>query len=301
MPDPASAHEFERDPALRARARAIAEAARSSHPELALPVSALVEALLARAAVSGTTALGVLQVLEALQAEDLLLAEACARGDNAALLAFDRRFGPDLDLAIRKSPGLGVAPDEFRQVFREHVFVASDPEKPPRIASYGARGPLRAWVRVTATRLVVDLSRKPDVPEPMSDDDLSTRLAQTGDPELDYLRHAYGVALPDAFREGLAALSVRQRNLLRQRYLHDLGADKLAVLYGVHRATMFAWIEAARVALLDHVRAAMHAKVSDASEGASAMQNLFAALGSRLDVSVRRLLESQLEPEKARR
>jgi len=242
-----------------------------------------------------------LEAFAAFGADDLLLAEACARGENAALVAFDRLYGADLDLAIRKSPGLGVTADEFRQIFREHVFVAPDPERPPRIASFTARGTLRAWVRVTATRLVVDLARKPDVPEPMSDDDLSQRLAQTGDPELDYLRHAYGVALPEAFRQGLQALTVRQRNLLRQRYLHDLGADKLAVLYGVHRATMFAWIEEARVALLDRVRAAMLANVagdSSSESGASAMQNLVAALGSRLDVSVRRLLESQLEPEK---
>lgn len=239
-------------------------------------------------------------------ADDLLLAEACARGDDAAIAAFDRLYGAELDIAIRKSPTLGITPDEFRQIFREHVFVSADPDKPPRIASFNTKGALRGWVRVTATRLVIDLSRKPDVPEPMSDDDLSARLAQTGtDPELDYLKHAYGVALPDAFREGLQALTVRQRNLLRQRYLHDLGADKLAVQYGVHRATMFSWIEEARAALLEQVRAAMLSKVAGGSgseSGASAMQNLVAALGSRLDVSVRRLLESQLEPEaKARK
>src|SRR5262249_2792960 len=161
----------------------------------------------------------------------------------------------ELDVAIRKSPTLGVTTDEFRQIFREHVFVAADPERPPRIASFEKKGALRAWVRVTATRLVIDLSRKPEGPEPISDEDLSARLAQAGaDPELDYLKHAYGVALPDAFRDGLQALTVRQRNLLRQRYLHDLGADKLAEQYGVHRATMFAWIEEARSALLERVR-----------------------------------------------
>lgn len=117
-------------------------------------------------------------------------------------------------------------------------------------------------------------------------------------PRAVHLRHAYGVALPEAFRAGLAALTVRQRNLLRQRYLHDLGADKLAILYDVHRATMFASIEEARVALFDRVRAALLAKVSDESGGAASMQNLVVALGSQLDVSVRRLLESQLEPEK---
>ena len=34
-------------------------------------------------------------------------------------------------------------------------------------------------------------------------------------------------------RDGLAALSPRQRNLLRQRYLHGLGCDRLATMYAV--------------------------------------------------------------------
>ncbi len=279
---------------LRTRAAERARISLAAHPEIPLDHDDLTAAILARVPVEELAAIeGPLAHLEALHVDDLLLSEGCARGRDLALRAFERTYGADLDIAISKSPSLGLTKDEFRQVFREHVFVAPDEGRTPRIASYGARGPLRAWVRVAAARLVVDLSRKPDVPEPVPDDELTARLAGGGDAELDYLRHAYGEQVPSAFADALASLSARQRNLLRQRYLHALGSDRLATMYGVHRATMFAWLDEARAALVTGVRAAMQARLPG-----SELESVVAALGSRLDVSVRRLLESGLEPEK---
>lgn len=230
--------------------------------------------------------------LAALSAEDLALAAACARGDDAALRTFDRRHGEDLDVAIAKSPGLRVSKEEFRQLFRERMFVA-EPGVAPRIAGYAGRGTLRAWVRVAATRLVIDLSRAKRQPEPASDEALASLLPPTDDPELVYLRDAYAALLPKAFEDALARLAPRQRNLLRQRYLHGLSGDKLAQMYGVHRGTMFGWLEEARRALLGHVRTAMHARVP-----AQALDSIVALLGSRLDLSVGRMLVFDLEPER---
>ncbi len=110
--------------------------------------------------------------------------------------------------------------------------------------------------------------------------------------EVAVLRHAYGPALEQAFSRGLAALDVRQRNLLRQRYLHDVSGDALAKQYGIHRATMFGWLDKARVALLFEVRQALAAAVPG-----DQLESVVGMLGSELHVSVRRLLDSQLEPE----
>jgi len=230
--------------------------------------------------------------LSALAVEDLALAAACARGEDAALRAFDRRHGEDLDLAIAKSPNLRTSKEEFRQLFRDRMFVA-EPGAPPRIAGYAGRGSLRAWVRVTATRMVIDLSRAKKQPEPVSDDALASLLPATADPEITYLRDAYASLLPAAFDDALAKLTPRQRNLLRQRYLHGLSGDKLAGMYGVHRGTMFGWIEDARRSLLGHVRSAMHARVP-----AHQLDSIVALLGSRLDLSVGRMLVHDLEPER---
>jgi RNA polymerase sigma-70 factor, ECF subfamily len=268
--------------ALLERAEAEAAAALAPTP---LDPGLLGEALGLRAGAEGPGALA------ALRPADVYVAEGCARGLGPALVAFDRLFGPDLDAVIGKSPGLGLARDEFRQIVREHLFVAP-PGRPPRVASYGGRGPFRAWVRVTAARLVIDLARRRD------DAELPAEGAPGGglraDPELAYLRQAYRHVLPAAVAEALAGLSVRQRNLLRQRYLQGLGADKLATMYGVHRATAFAWLDEARRALLEGTRQAVrrHAHGHE-------LDSVMALLGSELEVSVRRMLGPSAEGEGA--
>lgn len=221
--------------------------------------------------------------------EDFELAQGCARGDAEALARFEREFGPDLDRAVNKSPTLGVSEDEFRQLVRERLFVGT-PERAPRIASYSGSGPLRSWVRVTATRLVVDLARKRPAEVARSDEELARRLPPAQDAELTHLRRAYGQMVPDAFDAALRGLTPRQRNLLRQRFLHELTVERMAAMYDVHRSTMFEWLGRARSDLVAGVRGALGERVPG-----HALESVVALLGSELDVSVRRMLDSKLE------
>ncbi len=221
---------------------------------------------------------------------DFYLAAACARGDGKALRWFETMCGPELDRAIAKSPGLGLSADEFRQLMLLRLVFAEG-ERSAKILSYRGQGSLKAWVRVTAARLIIDLSRRRTEPG-KSGDALLERMNGGEDLELDYLRHAYGPQLQEAFADAVARLSVRQRNLLRQRYLHQISADSLAKLYTVHRSTVFVWLEQARVALLGQVREALAARVPG-----DALESVVHVLGSQLQVSVRRLLDSQLETE----
>lgn len=222
---------------------------------------------------------------------DLYLAVACTHGDSAALRRFEALFGATFDRAIRRSPKLGVSTDEFRQLVLDRLFVAP-PGTAPRIAQYQGRGSLEGWLRVMTSRFVIDLSRARKRPEAAGDETLVERMSDGHNTEVAVLRHAYGPALEQAFSRGLAALDVRQRNLLRQRYLHDVSGDALAKLYGIHRATMFGWLDKARVALLFEVRQALAAAVPG-----DQLESVVGMLGSELYVSVRRLLDSQLEPE----
>ena len=145
---------------------------------------------------------------------------------------------------------------------------------------------------MTTSRLVIDLSRARKRPEATGDESLVERMSDGQDTEMAVLRHSYGPALEQAFTTALAALDVRQRNLLRQRYLHDVSADALAKMYGIHRATMFGWIDKARKSLLLEVRNALAASVPG-----DKLESVVGMLGSELHLSVRRLLNSQLEPE----
>ena len=261
---------------------------RTALPDLRVDEAVLAEALGARITGEGDPA----SELGALHAADIHLADACARGESAGLRAFDRLCGNDLDRAIARSPNLGLTKPEFRQLVHEKLFVQTH-ESPPRIASYGGSGALRGWVRVMAARMVVDLARRQDEVELIADDALLARMPGGGDPELVFLRHAYGEHLSAAFTEALAKLTVRQRNLLRQRHLHGLKAERLAALYGVHRGTIFTWLEGARTDLLALVRAAMSERAPE-----QALESVVALLGSQLDVSVRRLLDSGIEEKR---
>jgi RNA polymerase sigma-70 factor, ECF subfamily len=136
--------------------------------------------------------------------------------------------------------------------------------------------------------------RKPAEPQNRGADDagLFERLPDRADPEVEYMRQAYGAAVPEAMQAAFASLSARQRNLLRQRYLHSMATDRLATMYGVHRATAFRWLEEARLALWNGVRAALIERLRVAEPE---LDSVLAMLASRIDVSVRRILDSRLE------
>jgi RNA polymerase sigma-70 factor (ECF subfamily) len=256
----------------------------AAEPDLALFAAARANTLDHAANVeAGVAALAQLAVA------DLYLAAACARGDSRALRWFERSCGPELDRVIARSPGLGLSAAEFGQLVIVRLVLA-EPERQAKILSYRGQGSLRAWVRVTAARLVIDLSRRRA--EPAGSDALLDQLSGGEDLELEHLRGRFGPELQASFAAALAQLSVRQRNLLRQRHIHDISADALARLYAVHRSTVFVWLEQARVALLGHIRTALLARVPGHE-----LDSVVGVLGSRLDVSVRRLLDSRLEPE----
>ncbi|MFO0615741.1 MAG: hypothetical protein U0414_24315 [Polyangiaceae bacterium] len=60
----------------------------------------------------------------------------------------------------------------------------------------------------------------------------------------------------------------------------------------MHRATVFAWIEEAREDLLRQVRAALQAAVRGTS-----IDSVIGVMGSELDLSIRRLLDSRIEED----
>ncbi|HVH99968.1 MAG TPA: hypothetical protein VM869_14730 [Enhygromyxa sp.] len=222
---------------------------------------------------------------ERLADADLYLAIACGRGDRQALRRFGELHAVELDRAIARSPTLGLSRDEFRQHVHVHLFVR-ERDQPARILGFRGRGSLRAWVRVVAARLIVDLSRRPATAA--RDHEVLLECLDDGrDPELEHLRHNLGPQLREAFATALATIEVRQRNLLRQRYVHEVPVDGLASLYGVHRSTVYLWLEQARAAVLDRARAALALANPD-----ERLDSLVRLLGSELELSLRRLLTS---------
>lgn len=269
-----------------ALARAV-DAARAELPSIAVVEEDLAATLAERLGPDLDQATDPAAALAAANTTDLFLALGCQRGDPAALAAFDARFGAEVDLAVKKSPSLGLSTDEFRQLVRSRLFVA-EPERPAKIASFTGKGPLKSWVRVTCARLVVDLARRASPERPEADDGFFDRMPGALDLETELVRASSRKDLDAAMRRAFGRLDARERNLLRQRYVHDLSGDRIAQMHGVHRATAFGWIEAARTALLKRIRE----ELGDRG-GKRELESLLAVLGSRLDISLRAVMTSE--------
>jgi RNA polymerase sigma-70 factor (ECF subfamily) len=234
--------------------------------------------------------------VEAVQAADLYLAWACGRGDASALAEFEAKFGRDIDRAVCRVGKNNYGREDLAQKVREKLFV-SDGERPARITAYSGRGSLRSWVRVTGIRTVLDVVRwKDDSKRRVSVEAgmLEAMPNAEPDPELDYLRQVHGDRLPQAMRLAFESLTSRQRNLLRHKFLHGLSTERIAKIYGVHRATAFRWLEAARTQLFERTRDAIK---RDLKISGRELESLIAALRSRIDVSMGQLLSSDLEDE----
>jgi RNA polymerase sigma-70 factor (ECF subfamily) len=210
---------------------------------------------------------------------DVYLAIALAGGDPGAVRAFEDRFVPLIDHALRRLRLPAATVDELKQRLRFDLLVG---DGAPKIADYAGRGELAGWLRVTATRCALSqLRREGRAREAALDDMLLERWPDASpNPESKHLRAKYTAELKRAIREAFAALEVRQRNLLRQHVLDDLTIDDLARLYRVHRATCARWLADARAEL-----------------GKGTRKRLIAALGLRFSEvdSLLRFLDSDIE------
>jgi RNA polymerase sigma-70 factor, ECF subfamily len=223
------------------------------------------------------------RVLESMPAADLYLAAACALGDASAIAAFRESLLPALRQALGK---LGAPPatiDEAEQRILVMLFV--DDKGRPQIAGYGGRGRLRSWLRSvgvrTARRLMGVLHA--DIGD---DDDLERLAAAVDDPELGILRERYRDQVRQAFAGALAALSDRERNVLRQYHIDGLTIDQLGALYRVNRATAARWVVAARSAVLDGTRRRLTDELGITT---NEVDSIIRLVRSQLDISLRDL------------
>jgi len=180
-------------------------------------------------------------------ASDLYLACACAAGDRRALAAFDAHFLTRVDAFVARINPSSEFAAEVRQQLRVRLLVA-DGGSTPRIGAYAGQGALGAWLRMAATRIALDLSRASAVQlDPQRVPDLSDDVP----PDVRLLRKRYTGEYQAALREAWAALTVRERSVLRLYFVDGSTAEEVGVVFHVHRVTVTRWISAARQRMMD--------------------------------------------------
>jgi RNA polymerase sigma-70 factor (ECF subfamily) len=228
---------------------------------------------------------GLPEALEQLHVGDLALALACARGNAAAIVAFERLYFGDLERAWGKRAIDGKDLDDTKQILRARLFVEGD--APPKVLGYSGRGTLRGWMRAVITHQLMNSWRRGAREVPADDALFAALPSDADDAETARMKSLYKGALREAFLVALSGLAPTERNLLRYRFAESLSIQQIAVIYGIHRETAGIKLAQARASLEAGIRAelARRLRVSDVE-----LASVVRVALSQIDVTLARVM-----------
>ena len=214
------------------------------------------------------------------EAADLYLCCACAEAQPEALRLFESEGSDVAKAAIaRVDRSVDFVHDTLQEVWDRLLLGAE-----PKVRLYSGRGPLKAWVRVAATRVALDRKRARNR---FADHhiELTDRLAASGgSPEAVLLKARYGQAFHQALRTAVSGLSRQERNVLRMHVAGHCSIDEIGRAYNVHRATAARWLDRTRTRIYDEVRRELC--VNRANLTASEFKSLATIMGAELELSL---------------
>jgi RNA polymerase sigma-70 factor (ECF subfamily) len=225
-----------------------------------------------------------------LRLDELYLCCGCAQGDDQALVAFGDRFRPAIIHAVSKVVARAQVDDVVQQVLAK-LFVARD-DKPAAIRSFLGTGKLATWLQVVARREASNAARadrtsQPDTSPSDEIDELYAQAMADDSGAMPQLKLEYRTTFKQAFREALAQLSSRERNLLRYECIDGLTSDQVAAIYCVSRSTIARWRASSRKRLYRTTRSLFNERVGIAPSEFGTVMRL---IESQLNVSLTRLL-----------
>jgi RNA polymerase sigma-70 factor (ECF subfamily) len=264
--------------------RLVAEC-RAAWPDLQIRAEEFVGYLAARVSPGES----VLDALHSIHVTDLYLACGCANGNTNAIAGLEAHYISKLvPLLSRKAAG---DDDEVAQRLRVRTLVG-DGQGRPRIASYSGRGPLRKWIRVSASRLAVDLHRfaAPIV------DAAHEANATASDAERSYVVQRYGDAFATALESALAQLTKRERTLLHLHFLEEVSVAQIAARQGVSPRTVQRRLAAAEKQIVKNLQSLVAQRLELSS---SQVESLLPDVESELVAVLQRFLSRSEAPPPA--
>lgn len=257
---------------------------REAWPDIDLPVSDFVDHLAHLIARIDN----VEEFLTEIHVEELYLAAACTGGDERAIARVMEQYFDEIGKALARLSVDTLNRDDLEQELRLKLFVAR-PGKRPKVASYSGRGRMRAWLRVVATRCIVDMLRAKPSAEARKSEELDLQLLPdtAHDPELAHLKALYRDEFSTVFQEAIAKLTPKQRNLLRHNVVRGLSIDEIGAIYGCHRATAARWLSQARRDISRLTRASLTERLR---VNRDELDSIWRLVQSQLDISICRFL-----------
>ena len=194
----------------------------------------------------------VAEVLASVNSDDLCLAVACAKGDEAAWEDFFREYrGYLISIArtITQDPGAAeqLADSTFAELYGLRESAGARVSK---FSFYSGRGSLRGWLRAVVYQLSADLYRKTGrfVQTEEADDmeRVPVPAGRSESREFEFVGQQYEAAVSDALKRAISQLDVRERLLLAHYYYDEMTLREIGKLFGVHEATVCRWLAKAQ-------------------------------------------------------
>jgi RNA polymerase sigma-70 factor (ECF subfamily) len=177
------------------------------------------------------------EYLDQLRADDLVLALACAHGDERAWEGFVEKYRPVLYGAAHALTHDEAGARELADSLWADLYGMDTRagERRSLLGYYGGRSSLGTWLHAVLARRFVDLTRAAARTRPL--ESLPNEPATEGDPS-DPDRFRYVSALSTALSEALGALEPRDRLRLGFYYLENLTLREIARLLGEHPSSV---------------------------------------------------------------
>jgi RNA polymerase sigma-70 factor (ECF subfamily) len=220
--------------------------------------------------------------VDASDSAELFLICACLERLPGAFEAFQKSYILATRPATSRMELSAAMLDDAEQLACEKLFVAT-PDHAPKILEYVGQGNLAALVRVIVVRSAVSLLRKQKREVLRNDDDFMALPDDLNDPALELVRSDFKKEFAPAFAESLGALSERDRNILRLRFVEGLPIDQISELYQMHRVTASRNLSRIRRSLRDETRSRLGRRLKLTPETLDSFMRL---VDSRLDVSI---------------
>lgn len=226
------------------------------------------------------------EALGTLHAADVLLALACARGDERALQELHRRIGQVVTRAVARLRSTGAFLEEVRQLLSQRLLVPAEGSA-PRVLDYRGKGPLERWLRAAALRVALNLLETDRSPREQGESAIRALPDQGDDPELQLLRRRYAPEFKEAVEAALKGLSPKERNFLRLYFVEGLTVEQIGAMQGAHKSTVSRWLARARETVGVQVRQLLGNRLH---LSAGELESLMGLLQSELELSLLRVL-----------
>ena len=168
---------------------------------------------------------------------DLVLASACAEGNERAWEHFMAAYGGQLTRAAIAISGSATVGRDLADAFYAELYGlrTQDGKRKCPLESYRGRGSLMGWLRTTLSQKFVDHYRRTFREETLDDErhDLPVAAGSSLSPE-----SQTGEMLRDAIQEVLSSAPAEERFVLAAYYLDERTLAEIGKVLHVHEATI---------------------------------------------------------------